>query len=471
MVIRAGFAPDFPAPVTAEADAPGAPRLDEACRDLRALLWSSIDNVESRDLDQIEWAERSPNDDIRVLVGIADVDSIVKKNSATDAHARFNATSVYTGGPVFPMLPERLSTDLTVLAQDQDRPAIIMEFVVNKEGQVTCSEVCTAAVRNHARLNYCQVGKWLRNESGSPTDGPADPALCGQLRLQEEASLRLKRFRAERGALTLGGVESAPVIDGNEVKSMAILHANPARDIIESFMIAANVAMAGFLRARNALCIRRVVRTPKRWDRIQSMAAQFGARLPAQPDPRALGDFLAQRKLSDPAGFPELSLAVLKSLGPGEYIVEHPGAEHQGHFGLAVDDYTHSTAPNRRYADLAMQRLLKAVIAGSAAPFTEAELSALAAHCTERESAARHVERFMKKVAAALMLRSQIGRTFDAIVTGVTPKGTFVRLLKVPAEGRVMRGERGLDIGHRIVVRLTSVEPENGFIDFAAGGE
>jgi VacB/RNase II family 3'-5' exoribonuclease len=463
-----GFAPDFPAQVTAEVQSMSAAPAIQSCRDLRTLLWSSIDNVESRDLDQVEWAERLPNDDIRVLVAIADVDSIVKKASATDAHAQLNATSVYTGGPVFPMLPERLSTDLTSLCQDKDRPAIIMEFIVAKEGKVTCSEVCTDIVRNQARLNYDQVGKWLGNQANSPSECAADPALCQQLRLQEEASQRLKHFRDEQGALAFGGVESVPIIVDNAVKSMAIVRANPARDIIENFMIAANVAMAGFLRNRNALCIRRVVRTPKRWDRIQAIAAQFGARLPAQPDPRPLGEFLAQRKQADPDGFPELSLAILKSLGPGEYIVEHPGAEHQGHFGLAVEDYTHSTAPNRRYADLLMQRLLKAVVAGDASPFAEAELSQLATHCTERESAARHVERFMKKVAAALMLQSQIGHSFDAIVTGVAPKGTFARLLKVPAEGRVMRGERGLDIGQRIRVRLASVDPEHGFIDFVA---
>lgn len=469
-MIHEGFAPDFPAQVAVETQSFAAAPITSSAKDLRSLLWSSIDNVESRDLDQVEWAERLPNGDIRVLVGIADVDSVVKKGSPTDAHAQLNATSVYTGGPVFPMLPERLSTDLTSLGQDQDRPAIVMEFVVAESGEVKCADVCTAALRNQARLNYDQVGKWLHGQAGSPSECAASPALCEQLRLQEEASRRLKEFRKERGALSLGGVESVPLVADNQVKGFAIVQENPARDIIESFMIAANVAMAGFLRSRNTLCLRRVVRTPKRWDRIQEIAAKFGVRLPARPDPRPLGEFLAQRRLADPQGFPELSLAILKSLGPGEYIVEHPGAEQEGHFGLAVNDYTHSTAPNRRYADLVLQRLLKAVVAGKAAPFAEAELAQLAAHCTDRESAARHVERFMKKVAAALMLRPQIGQTFDAIVTGVSPKGTFARLLSVPAEGRVVRGEKGLDVGQRIRARLLSVDPEHGFIDFAAGG-
>jgi exoribonuclease-2 len=289
--------------------------------------------------------------------------------------------------------------------------------------------------------------------------------LGEQLRLQQEASQRLKRFRMERGALTLGGVESVPIVVDNQVRRFADLEENAARDIIESFMIAANVAMAQYLRGRNSPCLRRVVRTPKRWDRIQQIAAQWGCKLPAEPDPRPLGEFLAARQKADPTHFPELSLAVLKAMGPGEYIVEHPGTEQVGHFGLALNDYTHSTAPNRRYADLVVQRLLKAGIRGGPAPYTEADLSGLAAHCTDRESAARKVERFMMKVAAAAMLGSQIGSRFDAIVTGASPKGTYARLLGVPAEGRIIRGERGLDLGDNVRVRLVGVNAALGFID------
>jgi len=468
-MIRQGFIPDFPAPVMAEVNAVrAAPAGANACRDLRDLLWSSIDNPDSRDLDQIEWAERMPNGNIRVLVAIADVDATVKKGSATDLHANANATSVYTGGPVFPMLPEKLSTNLTSLGPNVDRLAIIMEFVADKNGEVVCADVCTAVVRNKAQLNYDQVGRWLHDGTGAPCDGAVPAGLEDQLRLQNEAATRLQKFRKENGALTFGGVETVPIVVDNKISGFAMLQENGARNIIESFMVAANVAMARYLRAQNSLCVRRIVRTPKRWDRIQAIAASLGTKLPLQPDPKALGDFLAAQKQSDPDHFPELSLAVLKSMGPGEYVVEHPGEEHEGHFGLAVGDYTHSTAPNRRYADLHMQRLLKASINQSAAPYSEVELTALAAHCTERESAAQHVERFMKKVAAALMLGPQIGKVFDAIVTGVTPQGTYARLLTVPAEGRVMRGEKGLDIGQKIRARLISVDPNKGFIDLEA---
>ncbi|HZM05232.1 MAG TPA: RNB domain-containing ribonuclease [Candidatus Saccharimonadales bacterium] len=461
-MIHDGFQPDFPPQVMAEVNSAQAADVTAGNRrDLRALLWSSIDNDESRDFDQVEWAERLPNGNIRVLVGIADVDAVVKKGSAADRHAAANATSVYTGGPVFSMLPERLSTDLTSLGQDVDRAAVVMEFVAGKDGAVVSHDVYQAVLRNKARLAYNQVAQWLQNVAPAPLDD--------QVRVQNEASALLKEFRRQHGSLTLGGVESVPVIVNNEIKRFENMQSNPARDIIENFMVAANEAMARFLRDRNSLCLRRIVRTPKRWDRIQAIAAQLGTTLPKEPDSRALNEFLSQRKQADPEHFPDLSLSVLKSMGPGEYVVEHPGSEHEGHFGLAVDDYTHSTAPNRRYADLVMQRLLKASISQSPCPYSEAELSAIAAHCTERESAARHVERFMKKVAAAIMLQSQIGQIFDAIVTGVTPQGTYARLLTVPAEGRIVRGEKGLDIGNKVRVRLLSTDPNKGFIDLAAG--
>jgi VacB/RNase II family 3'-5' exoribonuclease len=465
-MLHNGFQPDFPAPVLSETNsAQAAPvRFDPGC-DLRGLLWSSIDNTESRDLDQVEWAERLANGNIRVLVGIADVDAVIDSHSATDAFAHTNSTSVYTGGPVFPMLPERLSTNLTSLGQDADRRALIMEFVVSAGGDVVCAEVSAGMLRNKARLNYEQVAAWLKSNA---QPGPP-PELRGQLLLQQEASQRLKRFRAERGALAFSSVEFVPIVVNNSVHGFDVVGQTASRDIIESFMIAANVAMAQFLRARNSLCLRRIVRTPKRWDRIQALAAETGTKLPDTPDSKALGEFLAQRKEADPDHFPEVSLAVLKAMGPGEYVAEHPGQEHEGHFGLAVEDYTHSTAPNRRYADLVMQRLLKAAIARSPSPYSEAQLSDLAAHCTERETAARHVERFMKKVAAALLLGPRVGETFDAIVTGVSPKGTFARLLGIPAEGRIIRGDKGLDVGYKVRLRLLNVDPERGFIDLQAG--
>jgi exoribonuclease-2 len=465
-MLRAGFKPDFPAPVLAQVNGlPDSPPVPSRC-DLRDLLWSSIDNPDSRDLDQVEWAERLPNGDIRVLVGIADVDSLVKTGSPADLFARDNATSVYTGGPVFSMLPERLSTNLTSLVPDGDRAALIMEYVLDGDGDVHGADVRAATLRNKAKLNYDQVGRWLAGQSAAPCDGPVPAGLCEQLKLQEEASRRLEHFRLEHGALTLDRVESVPIVVDDQVRQLAILQDNAARDIIESFMIAANVSMARYLRDRNSPCLRRVVRTPKRWDRIQQIAGQLGFKLPAQPDPKALGQFLEQQRVVDGLHFPELSLAVLKALGPGVYVVEQPGTEHEGHFGLALNDYSHSTAPNRRYADLAMQRLLKASLGGSPVPFSEMQLSTLADHCTDRESAARKVERFMKKVAAAAFLASQIGRMFDAIVTGAADKGTYARLLSVPAEGRIVRGEHGLDLGDRVRLRLISVNAERGFIDF-----
>jgi VacB/RNase II family 3'-5' exoribonuclease len=462
-MLHDGFRPDFPPEVLAEANA-AQPASCPTCKDLRDLAWSSIDNTQSRDLDQIEWAERLTNGAIRVLVGIADVDAVVQRGTKLDEHAKFNCTSVYTGGPTFPMLPERLSTDLTSLKQDADRVAVIIEFDTCLDGDIANIDVYPALVRNRARLNYDEVGKWLQGQAAEPASFKVSDEIIAQLRLQHEASQRLIDFRKNHGALTLGGVENIPVVVNNEVHGFEAVQQNPARDIIEAFMVAANVAMARHLRARGCLAIRRVVRTPRRWDRIQCIAGEHGTKLPDTPDPGALNAFLAKQKQADPDHYPELSLAVLKSLGPGEYIVEKAGAEREGHFGLAVNDYTHSTAPNRRYADLVIQRLVKQAC-GPGAKITEEELTKIAQHCNERESAARHVERFMKKVAAAMLLQKRIGEKFDAIVTGATPKGTFARLLGVPAEGRIVHGEQGLDVGQKTSVRLKSVDVQNGFID------
>lgn len=463
-MIHDGFRPDFPTDVMAEANV-AQPATCPTCKDLRGLPWSSIDNTQSRDLDQIEWAERLSDGSIRVLVGIADVDAVVQRGTKLDAHSAFNATSVYTGGPTFPMLPERLSTDITSLKQDADRVAVVIEFRTCN-GDVQGVDVYSALVRNRARLNYDEVGKWLDGKAPAPASFPVGDEILAQLRLQHETAERLIAFRKNHGALTLGGVENVPLVVNNEVKGFEAVQQNAARDIIESFMVGANVAMARHIRERGCLAIRRVVRTPKRWDRIQAIAAERGTKLPDTPDAGALSTFLAAQKQADPLRFPELSLAVLKSLGPGEYIVEKPGQEQEGHFGLAVHDYTHSTAPNRRYADLIMQRLVKHAC-GSDGQISEDELTKIAAHCNERESAAQHVERFMKKVAAAMLLRNRIGEQFDGIVTGNTPKGTFARLLTVPAEGRIVKGEQGLDVGQKVRVRLTCVDANNGFIDFA----
>jgi len=471
-MLAAGFQPDFPAEVAREVQAlsaegrPVSGASTAGLLDLRALPWSSIDNDSSRDLDQVEYVEKLPDGQTRLLVGLADVDAAVRKGSATDRQAAAETTSVYTGVATFPMLPNELSTDLTSLLAGQDRLGMVIEMRVADSGEVVSHEVYPAWLRNRAKLAYNATGAWLEGRAPIPAPISAAPGMEAQLRLQKETALKLRALRQKEGSLTFDSREATPVVENGEVKDLAFDGHTVAQDIIESFMVAANVAMATYLKSKGSVAIRRVVRTPKRWDRIQEIAASLGAKLPALPDAVALSAFLTQRKSADPDHFPDLSLSVIKLLGPGEYIVEPPGAEKEGHFGLAVHDYTHSTAPNRRYADLVMQRLLKAVCAGVAGPYSENELSAIAAHCTEREDAARKVERLMRKVAAASLLRQHIGEVFDGIVTGASPKGTYARLLKFPAEGRIVRGLQGLDVGDRVQVRLAAVDVAKGFIDF-----
>ncbi len=472
-MIDEGFAPDFSREVMEEVRSLSdeASSVEEAAaglRDLRALLWSSIDNEESRDLDQVEFLERGAGGGYRLLIGIADVDHFAPKGSAIDRQAGANTTSVYTGVETFPMLPEKLSTDLSSLLEAVDHLAVVIELTFDEDGRVRASDVYRALVRNHAKLVYEPTGAWLESE-GAPAP-PFVSRVAGleeQLRLQHELAGKLRALRIEAGSLGLQTVEARPVTVNGQITDLQTTEHNAARDIIESFMVAANGAMASLLESRRVPSIRRVVRTPARWPRIVELAQSLDEELPQEPDSRALADFLDRRKAADPVHFPDLSLSVVKLLGPGEYVVQHPGVESEGHFGLAVHDYTHSTAPNRRYPDLVTQRLLKAVIDGAPTPYTESELAAIAERCNERESAARKVERLMRKAAAALFLSSRIGESFDAIVTGVSQKGTFVRLLRPPAEGRVVRGEHGLDVGDRVRVRLVETNPQRGFIDFA----
>jgi exoribonuclease-2 len=468
-MLEAGFRPDFPAEVLHEAQLlkQGAPKGNgPAVRDLRSLLWSSIDNDSSRDLDQVEYVEKLPDGATRLLVGIADVDASVPKGSATDRQAAAETTSVYTGVTTFPMLPDELSTDLTSLLDEQDRLSLVIEMRVTATGDVDGHEVYPARLRNRAKLAYSSTGAWLEGRGPMPPAISGTPGMEAQLRLQLETSEKLRGLRKQHGALTFSSIEATPVVENGEVKDLVVSQHNVADDIIESFMVAANTAIARHLKEKGSLSIRRVVRTPKRWDGIQAIAARFGVKLPSLPDPRGLSEFLDQRKAADPVHFADLSLSIIKLLGPGEYIVEPPGQEHEGHFGLAVQDYTHSTAPNRRYADLVAQRLLKAALAGAPGPYGEADLSQVAAHCTEREDAARKVERLMRKVAAACLLSRRIGEVFEGIVTGASPKGTYVRLLKLPAEGRVVRGAQGIDVGDKVQVRLAAVDVAKGFIDF-----
>jgi VacB/RNase II family 3'-5' exoribonuclease len=470
-MIEAGFSPDSPNAVGAEVRAivanSGIPTAESA-KNLRKLLWSSIDNSSSRDLDQVEYAEALPGGDTRLMIGIADVDALVSQGSAIDRQAAANCTSVYTGVKTYPMLPLELSTDLTSLNAGEDRLAVVTEMVLGSDGTMKSMNIYRALVKNQAKLSYEPVGNWLDGRTDVPESVTAVPGLEAQIRLQSESAKDLEEVRKQCGALELGTIQASPVVDDHgKVLELAVVEENGARDLIANFMIAANVAMAQFLEAKGGPTLRRVVRTPRYWSRIVEIAAELGEKLPETPDSRALAEFLATRKKADPVHFPDLSLAVVKSLGPGEYAAQLPGEEGEGHFGLAVQDYTHSTAPNRRFADLVTQRLVKAALESKPVPYSIEELRQIAAHCTERDAAARKVERKMRKVAAAVLLRDRIGEEFKAIVTGVSDKGTFARTIAPPVDGRVMRGERGLRVGEKVTVRLIEVDPKRGFIDFA----
>jgi exoribonuclease-2 len=457
-----GFEPQWPPGLAIPAEP--AP---EPARDLTDLPWSSIDNSDSMDLDQIEWAERLADGSIRVLVGIADVDAYVPRGSPVDRHACANTLTLYTGVHIFPMLPEVLSTDRTSLLEDgRTRLAVITDYIVRPDGSLadTETQIYIARVLNKAKLAYEPVGAWLENHGPAPHGGKA---IEDQLRLQDEAACKLRELRHLHGALDFETIEARPVVKNGEIVDLEVVHKNRAKQLIEDLMIAANGATAKFLEQRGHSSIRRIVPKPRRWDRIVALARTFGGSLPAEPSSKALSDFLADRRRADPTHFADLSLSIVKLIGPGEYVLQRATDPDYGHFGLAVDDYAHSTAPNRRYPDLITQRLLKQCRAQQAQAYTDDELAELAAHCTERENAARKVERTMRKVAAARLLSTHLGQVFDAIVTGVGDHGTFVRLLRPPAEGRVVRGEHGMDVGDKVAVRLVDTAPEKGFIDFA----
>lgn len=436
-------------------------------RDLREILWSSIDNVDSLDLDQIEYCQRAPNREIRVWVAIADVDHYVSKGSLTDQHASGNGASVYTGVETFPMLPERLCNDYSSLNPDEDRLAVVTEFFVLRDGDVRPGEVFRACVRNKVKLVYEEIGQWLESERDVMPDMIRQhEGLESQLRLQDEAAQRLLKFRMARGALELETIEPRTVMQDGKVKELVLVYKNRARYVIENFMIAANGSMVAFLTKNGRPHIHRVVRRPERWPQIREIAASFKDNLPLEPDASALSEFLIRRRQADLERFPDLSLTIIKLLGSGEYVMAEPGGVPFGHFGLAVSDYTHSTAPNRRYIDVIIQRLLKAVLAKESTPYHKGELESIAFKCTERDHAAKKVERFMRKVAAAVLLNGRVGEVFDGIVTGASPKGTYVRLFHPPVEGRVIRGEAGMNVGAKVRVRLTAMDIEKGFIDF-----
>jgi VacB/RNase II family 3'-5' exoribonuclease len=463
-----GFDPDFPPPVQKQlADLRAHPpqiASGKDVRDLRNLLWSSIDNDTSRDLDQIEVAERQPDGDVKVLVGIADVDAFVPKQTPIDQHAARETTTVYAGVRNFPMLPEELSTGKTSLLENQDCLSVVIEFLVDAGGHVTSSNVYRALVHNHAQLQYNSVGAWLEGGTAPPKVA-ASADLQAQLRLQDEVAQKLKNQRFENGALSLQTDELRPLILNDQVVDMQKQQKNHATELIEDFMIAANGVVARMLEKVSSL--RRVVKQPERWDRIVQLAATHGEKLPPDPDSKALNDLLLKRKAADPDHFADLSLAVIKLIGPGEYVLERPGDPSPGHFGLAVQDYTHSTAPNRRFPDVVTQRLIKAMLAGQPNPYSDSELTDIAANCTQKEDAARKVEREMSKRLAAVAMQNRIGAIFDAIITGVTPKGTFVRALQPHVDGLLAQGAQGLDVGDKLRVKLIRTDVQHGFIDFA----
>jgi VacB/RNase II family 3'-5' exoribonuclease len=468
VMLAHGFEPDFPPQVPQQlaelrAHPPQvAPGGD--IRDLRNLLWSSIDNDTSRDLDQIEVAERLPDGNIKVLIAIADVDAFVPKRTPIDDHASKQTTSVYTGVRIFPMLPEELSTGATSLLENGDKLSIVIEFTVNAAGSVISSNVYRAVVRNKAQLAYNAVGAWLEGTVPAPAKVAASAELQAQLKLQDQAAQALKNQRYQNGALNLETSEMHPVILNQQIVDVVKQEKNRATELIEDFMIAANGVVARMLEKVSSL--RRIVKTPERWDRIVQLANAHGGNLPPDPDSKALNDFLIKRKAADPDHFADVSLAVIKLIGPGEYVLERPGDPVQGHFGLAVQDYTHSTAPNRRFPDMVTQRLIKAMLARQPAPYSDGELTAIANNCTLKEDAARKVEREMSKRLAAVAMSHRIGETFDALVTGATPKGTFVRVMQPHVEGLLVQGQ-GLDVGDRLRVKLIRTDVQRGYIDFA----
>ncbi len=467
-MLARGLLPDFSPEVIAELGRIQAPAKADGgvIRDLRQLLWASIDNDDSADLDQLTVAEALPEDKVKVLVAIADVDALIKNGSVIDEHARHNTTSVYTAAEIFPMLPEKLSTNLTSMNPDQDRLSIVVEMVVASDGSLLDGDIYPARVHNFAKLAYNGVADWLEGKGTIPAAAVAIKGLDKVLLLQDAVAQKMKNFRHVHGALSLETIEAKPVFDGDQISDLEVEKKNRAREIIEDFMIAANGVTARYLASRNFPSIRRVVRAPERWDRIVELARGHGLILPDSPDSKALEQFLVKERAADPLRFPDLSLSIIKLLGRGEYVAELPGEAGPGHFGLAVGDYAHSTAPNRRYVDLTTQRLLKAALGGGASPYREDELRALAKHCTETEDVVNKVERQVNKSAAAMLLESRIGEQFDAIVTGAAQKGTWVRLLNPPVDGKLVQGYEGVDVGDRLRVQLVDVNIEQGYIDF-----
>jgi len=467
-MIHRGLDPDFPSGTAQQIEtirARPAPAVSAEIHDLRHLPWSSIDNDTSRDLDQIEAAERVGSG-IRVSLAIADVDSAVDEETPIDRHACSQTTSVYTGVKTFPMLPEELSTDMTSLNEASDRLAMVIEMVVGADGSLQSPSIYRALVRNRAQLAYNSVGPWLEGSAGPPPKLAQSEELQAQLKLQDEAAQILCESRHRLGALDLDRPETETILSNGDI-DIAERRRNRASRLIEDLMVAANQVMARTLSQAGVSSIRRVVKSPERWQRIVALAAQHGEKLPADPDSAALNAFLRKMRVSDSVHYADISLAIIKLLGPGEYVLARAGCEDPGHFALAVHDYTHSTAPNRRFSDMVTQRLIKSVLRKQVPPYSDPELDSIATNCTLKEDAARKVERTMGKRIAAVALANRIGSVFHAVVTGVTLKGTFVRITNPPAEGLLIHGEQGVDVGDQLSVKLVSTDPRRGYLDFA----
>lgn len=435
--------------------------------DLRSLLWCSIDNDDSRDLDQLTYAEKGSDTKITLWVAIADVDALVKKDTPIDVHARINTTSVYTPAKIFTMLPEKLSTNLTSLNENEERVTMVVKFQINQTGDILNSSIFQALVHNYAKLTYDAIGGWLEGRNPISDNAKKVPGLENALKTQHEAAQILRKRRHEAGSLTLESSEAEVKVTNNNQIVIQLSRHNFAHQLIEEFMIATNRIMAQRFNEAKISSLRRVVRIPKYWDRIVEIANGFGEDLPQNPDSKALDAFLIKRQKADPVSFPDLSLTVIKLLGRGEYIVENDKESPVGHFALALSDYTHSTAPNRRFPDLISQRQYKAFLQGEKTPYALEELQRLATHCTQQEDAAMKVERQVNKSAAAAFLSSQIGTIFKGIITGASEKGTWVRIFQPAVEGKIIRGYERLNIGDKVSVQLKYVDIPKGFIDFA----
>jgi len=470
-MIERGLEPEFPARVERELTSITGPGSETGpdIHDLTSLLWCAIDNDDSRDLDQLTVCEPLDQGVVRLWVAIADVDALVKKGSAIDEHALTNTTSVYTSACIFPMLPERLSTDLTSLNFDQDRLALVTEMVFNADASLAGATVYRARVRNKAKLDYDAVSAWIDGNAALPAAAASVPGMEAQLRTQDALAQRLRLRRRTEGSLELETFQPRAVFDGEQVVDIRQQVQNRARQLIEEVMIATNGCTARYLAGRGGAALRRVVRSPERWQRIVAVAQEYNETLPAEPDSKALEAFLAKRRQADPLRFPDLSLVIVRLMGSGEYVVETPAGPPIGHFGLAVRDYTHATAPNRRFPDLITSRLLKAALADQPQPYSNAELADLALHCTRQEDAAQKVERRLRKSEAALLLEARVGQHFDALVTGSTADGIWVRLFAPPAEGKLVHGQTSFKVGDKVRVKLVATDVERGFIDFVTG--